>query len=227
MAHQSTVWGTLETGAPPAANSRKRWLWALPILTIALLGTTALWRLHPAWTGLSGRAGSVRANLSLQLQRAGTDYRIAWDAKSPVVLAATRGTLFIKDGGFEKVLDLDREQLRSAGVVYSPATMDAFFRLEIFGSGPEPAVATVRLLAGNKPEELASRKPEEPAAAPAAAEQPAATPAPEVGAAPPPEQPAEQQPAETADQPAATAPTTTIAAAAVAPAPDSAPNPGR
>jgi len=226
MAHQSTERGTSETGAPKAVNSRKRWLWALPILTIALLGTTALWRLHPAWTGLSGRAGSLRGNLSLQLQKAGTDYRVAWDAKSPVVLAATRGTLLIKDGGFEKLLELDREQLRSAGVVYSPATADASFRLEIFGSGPEPAVATVRLLAGNKPEELASRKPEEPAAAPAAAE-PTATPAPEVSAAPPPEQPAEQKPAETADQPAATTPTTTIAAAAVAPAPDSAPNPGR
>jgi len=53
----------------------------------------------------------VRADFSLELERAGTDYRVTWDGHSPVVQAAKRGVLLIKDGGFEKELELDREQL--------------------------------------------------------------------------------------------------------------------
>ncbi len=155
MAHQATVWGSLEGGTPQPASSRKRRIWAIPIAIFALLGAGAFWHFFPALTGGSANAASPRADFSLELERAGSDYRVTWDGQSPVILAAKRGTLLIRDGSFQKEITLDRDQLASAGVVYAPSTTDVSFRLELFG-GPDPAVASVRLLAGAKPEVVAA-----------------------------------------------------------------------
>lgn len=210
MAHQSTVWGSLEAGAPLHASSPKRWIWSIPIVLVALLGAVAFWHVFPAWTGHSAITAAVRADFSLDLQRAGTDYRVAWDPNSPAVLAAKRGTLFIKDGSFEKELALDRDQLSSSGVVYSPATTDVSFRLELLG-GPEPTVASIRLLAGSKPQ-LAAEPPS-----------PVTETAPPVATAPPPE----EQPAQSADQPSASDAPDAPATMAAAPKPDDIPIPAR
>ena len=156
MAHQSTVSGSLEADAPQHTPSRKRWIWAIPVAVFALLGAGACWHFFP---GGSTSAASLRAEFSLEIERAGSDYRVTWDGHSPVVQAATRGTLLIRDGGFEKELALDRDQLATAGVVYAPSSTDVSFRLELFG-GPDPAVASVRLLAGTRPQVAAAPAPE-------------------------------------------------------------------
>jgi hypothetical protein len=204
MAHQSAVWGSLEAGGTHAAPSQKRWLWALPIVTLALFGATAVWRYSPA------RAASLRADFALQLQRAGSDYRVAWDTHSPLIRAADRGTLFIKDGSFETALAMDRDELAGTGLVYSPATNDVSFRLELYRSGSEPAIASVRLLAGSRPE-VATQLPsaEVPTAAVETAPPPVTEAAPAVATEPPPAAPAEQ----VVDQPAASDGPTTMAAA--------------
>jgi len=210
MAHQSTACVGLKDDAPRQASSQKRWIRAIPIAIVALLGAAAFWHFFPAWTGANAAAASLRADFSLDLQRAGTDYRVAWDPNSPAVLAAKRGTLFIKDGSFQQQLQLDRDQLASAGVVYSPATTDVSFRLELFG-GPEPAVSSVRLLAGFTPQ-VAAVATEAPAPEPALPVA-TATPAPE-----------EQPPEESADQPPAPDAPATMAAA---PKPEDIPVPAR
>jgi len=154
MAHHSTTWGSLEAGAPQQATFQKHWTWAIPVAIFALLGAGAFWHFFPALTGASASAASVRADFFIELERAGTDYRVTWNGHSPAVLAAKRGVLLIKDGGFEKELELDRDELATAGVVYAPSTTDVVFRLELFG-GPDPAVASVRLLAGSRPQVVA------------------------------------------------------------------------
>lgn len=161
MAHQSTASGSLDAGAPQHAPSRIRRIWVIPVAVFALFGAGAFWHFFPALTGGSASAASVHADFTLELERAGTDYRVTWDGHAPAVMAAKRGVLLIRDGGFEKELDLDRDQLATAGVVYAPSTSDVSFRLELIG-GPEPAVAAVRLLAGSKPQVVA----ETPAPAP-------------------------------------------------------------
>jgi len=164
---------------------------AIPIIAVVLLAAAAIWRFAPMWNGRGFSTAPVRADFSLRLQRAGSDYRVTWDAGAPVVVAAKRAALFIKDGSFEKELKLDREQLNSAGLVYSPATSDVSFRLELYGASPEPAIATVRLLAASRPE--------------VAAEAPATTDDAPVTSAPQEEQrPAE--PAATVDKPVSEAP---------------------
>jgi hypothetical protein len=222
MAHQSTAWGSLEAGASQQAHSRNRWIWAIPILIVALLGAAAFWHVFPAWTGRNATGASLGADFSLELERAGSDYRVTWDPHSPVVLAAKRGTLLIKDGPFEKELQLDRDQLLTAGVVYAPATTDVTFRLELLG-GPETAVAGIRLLAGSRPEVVAeSPAPEETAPPVATGQPPADQPA---QSAEQPAPPAEQPAPSAADQPAASDAPTTLAAAA--PKPDEMPVPAR
>jgi hypothetical protein len=200
MAHQSTTWGSLEAGAPPQAPSQKRRTWAIPVAIFALLGAGAFWHFFPAWTGASANAASVRSDFSIELERAGTDYRVTWNGHSPAVMAAKRGVLLIKDGGFEKELELDRDQLATAGVVYAPSTTDVVFRLELFG-GPDPAVASVRLLAGSRPQ--------------VAAEVPAPETVVPVEQAPPVvlEAPPAETPAESAALPAASEVPATLAAA--------------
>ena len=183
---------------------KMRWIWTAPLAIAALLGAASFWHLYP-------RSVSAHADFSLELQRAGTDYRVTWDGQSPVVQAAKRGTLLIRDGSYEKELTLDRDQLATAGIVYSPATTDVSFRLELFG-GPEPAVASVRLLAGTRPQ-VAAEMPVPETALPA------------VSAPTPPE-----QPAPAADQPAAVAApaasdTPAPATIAAAPKPDDPPDP--
>jgi hypothetical protein len=158
MAHHSSVLGSLEAGGAPAAVSSKRWTWIFPVLAFAPLAAAALWY-FPVRIGQGASTVTLRADLSLRLQKAGSDYRVVWNADSPVVAAARRGTLFVKDGGFEKEIELDRDQLLSASMLYSPATTDVSFRLSVWGKDAEPTVETVRLLAGNKPEPLAALPP--------------------------------------------------------------------
>jgi hypothetical protein len=158
----------------------------------------------------------------LQLQRAGSDYRVSWDTQAPVVLSAKRGVLVIKDGDFEKELTLNREQLQSSGVVYEPATADVAFRLEVYGTSPEPAIATVRLLAGPKPAAVAE-VPVTQTVAPVASAQAVSAPAASASVAnnPQPAPPA-VEPAAAAPQPASDSPATMAAAPAPGDAPDAA-----
>jgi hypothetical protein len=158
MAHHSSVLGRLEAGGPPVAVSPKRWTWMFPVLAFAPLAAAALWY-FPVRISQGASTVALRADLSLRLQKAGSDYRVVWNADSPAVAAARRGTLFIKDGDFEKELELDREQLLNAGMLYSPATPDVSFRLAVYGQDPEPTVETVRLLAGSRPEPAAALPP--------------------------------------------------------------------
>lgn len=175
MAHQSLAWESLKAGAPPKSHSRSRWSWAIPVSVAALLAAAAFWRMFPVWNGANAPAASAPAAFSLALERAGSDYRVTWDAQSPVVRTATRGTLLIKDGSAENEVELDREQLFFGGVVYAPATTDVSFSLKVFGAGPEPTVANIRLLAGSRPQVAAAEAPivetapavEQPADAPA------------------------------------------------------------
>ncbi len=217
MAHHSSVWGSLEASAPQHPASKKLWLWAISIAFAAPLVAAAIWFYFPGRNSQVATTPAVSANLSLELQRAGSDFRVTWDAASPAIRAAKRGTLVIKDGGFEKELQLDRDQLLSAGLVYSPATTDVSFRLQVYGAGPEPAVATVRLLAGSRPQETAEAPTTEVTAAPEAPPAEAATtattdPATQPAPADPGVQPPADQPAQSAEKPASDPPATMAAA---------------
>ena len=159
MAHHSSVLWRLEAGGPPAAVSPKRWTWIFPVLAFAPLAAAALWYFPVRISQGAPTVALLRADLSLRLQRAGSDYRVVWNADSPVVAAARRGTLLVQDGAFEKELELDREQLLSAGMLYAPATADVSFRLTVYGNDSEPTVATVRLLAGSRPRPAAALPP--------------------------------------------------------------------
>jgi hypothetical protein len=131
---------------------KRRWTWiGLAAPALALLAAAAwYWRMHDA----GGDAAAVRARsaLALKVDRAGADYRVTWDGASPAVLAASAGTLSVEDGSFRKDLALDREQLRTATLMYSPATDDVTFTLKVFGSKGNAVMESRRLLLDKLPE---------------------------------------------------------------------------
>jgi hypothetical protein len=132
--------------------ARKRlWKWiGLAAPALALLAAAAwYWRTHNAG---GDTPAHPRTSLSLQVARAGADYRVSWDASSPAVLAGTSGTLAVDDGSFHKDLALDREQLRSATLLYSPTTDDVTFTLTVVGARGDAVTESRRLLVDKLPD---------------------------------------------------------------------------
>lgn len=96
-------------------------------------------------------AGASTA-LLLKAERVGTDYRVSWSASSPAVLAGVSGNLAVDDGSFHRDIGLDKEQLRSAWLLYEPVTDDVTFTLTVTDGRGEKVTESRRLLADKLPE---------------------------------------------------------------------------
>lgn len=57
--------------------------------------------------------------------------RLSWNRSAPAIAQAQKATLSIADGAQEQNLDLALNQLRTGSLVYTPATGDVVFRLEV------------------------------------------------------------------------------------------------
>src|SRR6185295_782821 len=112
--------------------SARNWVW-LPITFAVLMLAPALSRHRSGDDALEGIPPVAQVTLNLNAQKDGKALRFTWDRASSVVQEAERGVLWIKDGGGEQRLDLDRRQLGMGSVVYWPVSNDVNFRLEVFG----------------------------------------------------------------------------------------------
>jgi hypothetical protein len=151
MANQWTLVGSLDAGVPPAPSAPRRRTRGYWLVVLALLGSGALWYFG-ALQGRLAPASPASNGLALAFQRVGSDYCVNWNRNSPIIAGATYGTLLVKDGAFEKTLDLDQQQLHTGQLFYSPATGDVVLRLEVFGPSPEPVVESIRWLGGYHPQ---------------------------------------------------------------------------
>lgn len=70
--------------------------------------------------------------LSLMVVEYGDNLFLTWDHESVPVIAATRATLFITDGGQERSVPLTRAQLKTGAVTYRKLGDRVQFRLEVF-----------------------------------------------------------------------------------------------
>src|SRR5205085_3226352 len=74
----------------------------------------------------------------------GDALRLQWNQTSPTIRDASHAILYIKDGNFNKQLDLTDKQLAAASVRYWPEADSVSFRLEVYrwdGSTSETVVA--------------------------------------------------------------------------------------
>jgi len=76
------------------------------------------------------------SGLALRIERTGTDLMLTWNRDCETVRTATHATLQVNDGEQHENVEMDLSQLRTGSIVYSPATSDVSFRLEVVSSNP-------------------------------------------------------------------------------------------
>jgi TonB family protein len=153
-----------ETGAADEPAKRNKLLLPLVGAVVLLLALAGVY-----FSGILQRrpapvAAPVASNLDLRVERTGGELLLTWNSESPAIKAATGAVLFIADGDQQANMPLDLGLLRSGRIVYSPASGDVNFRLDVANANPaKNETASVRVLK-NRP----SPMPQENAAAQAA-----------------------------------------------------------
>ena len=154
---------------------------------------------HPNWKPGAASASS----LSLKAERSGGQLYLNWDRNAAEIRGAQKATLFITDGDQKQVVPLSGNELRTGGFVYTPATGDVGFRIELTNLADGRIVSeSIRSVLGRPSPLGALALPVAPASDPAAAQEGGATnPPPEPAATAPPPAKEQGQPAQPA-QPA-------------------------
>jgi len=118
----------------PSAGKRNRtgWIWIPLSFIFLLLGVilgfnVALNVGNPLASAMSADPFS----LHLTVSPSGDNVHVRWDRTSPAIKASPQGSLIIRDGNNEKVVNLDAAQLQNGSVIYRRATGDLSFRLEV------------------------------------------------------------------------------------------------
>jgi hypothetical protein len=101
------------------------------LILAALLGTILTW---------SGGQMENAVPVSLSVERRGDALRLSWNANAPSIEHANSASLWISDGGRGRRIELTSDRLKSGTFLYTPATRDVTFRLDlntISGRGSE------------------------------------------------------------------------------------------
>lgn len=111
--------------------------------------------------------------LALRVDRNAGDIVLTWNRDSDAIRKASRAVLSINDGPQQENVNMDLAQLRNGSIVYTPASADVVFRMEVMGTDQAKTVSeSVRVLR-TRP----SPMPEPGAEQPQSAAAPAPTPA--------------------------------------------------
>jgi len=82
----------------------------------------------------SAKQSDTADDLTLQLERQGTDLVVRWNRRAEAIRWAKGGRLSISDGrSLPQSHTLDADELRPLHVLYSPASDHVVFRLAVFG----------------------------------------------------------------------------------------------
>lgn len=97
------------------------------------------------------RAGKVQeTGIQLGVQRTGQALRLTWDPGTQVVRSANDAVVLISDGGQERRMHLDSEQLKEGSVLYIPHSTDVSFRMDLRKIAQE-GTESVRFLSEQSP----------------------------------------------------------------------------
>ena len=70
-------------------------------------------------------------SLHMTVTPAGDSLHVRWDRDAGPINNQSKGILVISDGGAQKVVQLDADQLKNGSVVYRRASNEVRFRLEV------------------------------------------------------------------------------------------------
>ncbi len=84
------------------------------------------------------------SELGLELNRAGQDVQLRWNRNLPVLASARGGSVAITDGTDHLILALNRDQLTTGRVIYTPRSRDVDFELTIQSSDGKNLTESVR-----------------------------------------------------------------------------------
>jgi TonB family protein len=148
---------TPEFAAPPAGEGRGKLVWILCGAAAALLALVLL-----VYPGLLVRTGPAptgpeidTSSLALRVERSAGQLLLTWNREAEAVKSASRAVLTISDGPQQENVELDLAQLRNGSVVYTPATADVGFRLELTGANQGTSRSEHVRVLGAKPSPMA------------------------------------------------------------------------
>lgn len=109
------------------------WVW-IPLSAIflfmgVLLGFQTAITMRPRGPA---SVGAEVFNLSLTAVKSADSLNITWDRTAPAIRTAGHGVLYIKDGDFNKSLNLDASELQVGSVVYRKPSTSVSFKLEVY-----------------------------------------------------------------------------------------------
>ena len=126
----------------PASRARRFGLLIMLCIVFVLsIMSAVLWKrapkraIKPAPEVVLSRSTGIRATGPLELETRwnGEVLNVSWNGDSPVVIAAEKGILSIRDGARTHELRLDRNQLREGHLYFAPFAPDIGVRLEVAG----------------------------------------------------------------------------------------------
>lgn len=83
---------------------------------------------------------------SLRVESRSGSLLLTWNRSAPQVRSARMALLSIRDANYQKVVDLDMQQLQTGSIFYTPASGDVEFRLEVYADDNSRSVEAVRVL---------------------------------------------------------------------------------
>lgn len=132
----------------PLSAMAKIWigLGILALAAVGLFGYVQYSSAHAPKAVLKTVAGTLR----LAASEGDRNITVTWDRQSPIIEAATHGSLLIEEGSFHKLVDIDPVQLRLGRLIYSrpDAISDTVaFRLQVETSQGEPLTEMLQFVA--------------------------------------------------------------------------------
>jgi hypothetical protein len=79
----------------------------------------------------SDAQSAARPSMSLRAIRRNADLELTWNRDSPLIAAATSGTLWIQEGASTRQVSFDAAELRNGSLLYSPRTDQILMRLTV------------------------------------------------------------------------------------------------
>jgi len=143
--------------APPTQHTKTPRAWQGLLLRTAtiLMATAALVISVVTYLGAprpprQEAAASIPAGsmLGLQVERNPPDLLLTWNRNAREIATARRATLSIRDGRVERSQDLDKTQLARGSFLYTPASDDVQFRLEVYGADDGSVAQSIRVSPG-------------------------------------------------------------------------------